>query len=137
MARNTNSSSTGGGAWTPFDAVKSFPPTPEELMENIDSAISTLEYARANALLSPSTSPTAHRHPRRPPHGGGVQVGLRRTLRREAGRRPPVAEVGPIELSPRQEDRPLQAPGAPLPRIPTATDSDPAEARLKEEDGFF
>ncbi|KAK1264142.1 hypothetical protein QJS04_geneDACA021723 [Acorus gramineus] len=59
MAMNTNSSSTGGGAWTSFDAVKSFPPTPEELMEDIDSAISALEYARANALLSPSTSRTA------------------------------------------------------------------------------
>lgn len=44
--------------WSVFDGVKTIPSTPEALMDEIDSAISNLELARATALLrSPSPSP--------------------------------------------------------------------------------
>ncbi|GMN35214.1 hypothetical protein TIFTF001_005146 [Ficus carica] len=46
--------------WSVFDGVKTIPATPEALMDEIDSAISNLELARATALLrSPSPSPSS------------------------------------------------------------------------------
>ena len=47
--------SGGGGqrGWSPFDAIRSFPSTPESLMSQIDAAIASTEYARACALLDP------------------------------------------------------------------------------------
>lgn len=47
--------------WSVFDGVKTIPATPEALMDEIDSAISNLELARATAFLgspSPSSSPS-------------------------------------------------------------------------------
>ncbi|URE03268.1 hypothetical protein MUK42_20541 [Musa troglodytarum] len=44
-------------AWNVFDSVKAFPPpTPEALMDDIDAAISALEYARSTAALLASSS---------------------------------------------------------------------------------
>ncbi|OEL12689.1 hypothetical protein BAE44_0026293 [Dichanthelium oligosanthes] len=50
--------SGGGGrrGWSPFDAIRSFPSTPESLMSQIDAAIASTEYARACALLDPAPS---------------------------------------------------------------------------------
>nr|CAD1826248.1 unnamed protein product [Ananas comosus var. bracteatus] len=51
-----------GRAWSVFDAVRSFPSTPEALMAQIDAAIAAHEYTHATALLSasPSSSPPDH-----------------------------------------------------------------------------
>ncbi|CAL9751659.1 unnamed protein product, partial [Musa acuminata subsp. burmannicoides] len=44
-------------AWNVFDGVKAFPPpTPEALMDDIDAAISALEYTRSTAALLASSS---------------------------------------------------------------------------------
>ncbi|KAJ8505614.1 hypothetical protein OPV22_006500 [Ensete ventricosum] len=44
-------------AWNVFDGVKAFPPpTPDALMDDVDVAISALEYARATAALLTSSS---------------------------------------------------------------------------------
>ncbi|KAK8707996.1 hypothetical protein V6N13_059043 [Hibiscus sabdariffa] len=50
-------SGEGNPHFSVFDGVKTFPLTPEALMAEIDTAITSLEYARATALLdSPSSS---------------------------------------------------------------------------------
>jgi hypothetical protein len=51
----------GGGrrGWSPFDAIRSFPSTPESLMSQIDAAIASTEYARACALLDPAAPASA------------------------------------------------------------------------------
>ncbi|RWR90054.1 Intraflagellar transport protein [Cinnamomum micranthum f. kanehirae] len=38
-------------AWSVFDTIKDFPPTPEALMAEIDSAISISEYNHSTSLL--------------------------------------------------------------------------------------
>ncbi|KAK8940835.1 hypothetical protein KSP39_PZI009980 [Platanthera zijinensis] len=38
--------------WSVFDAIKTFPASPETLMAEIDAAIASVEYAHATALLS-------------------------------------------------------------------------------------
>ncbi|KAJ8619015.1 hypothetical protein MRB53_015201 [Persea americana] len=38
-------------AWSVFNAIKAFPPTPEALMAEIDSAISISEYNHSTSLL--------------------------------------------------------------------------------------
>ncbi|KAK3159177.1 hypothetical protein QOZ80_2AG0146700 [Eleusine coracana subsp. coracana] len=43
----------GRRGWSPFDAIRSFPSTPESLMSQIDAAIASTEYARACTLLDP------------------------------------------------------------------------------------
>ncbi|KAL9255375.1 hypothetical protein AKJ16_DCAP10439 [Drosera capensis] len=43
------------GGRSVFDGVKVFPATPEALMAEIDTAISSFEYAQASALLNPSS----------------------------------------------------------------------------------
>ncbi|KAF6176160.1 hypothetical protein GIB67_023451 [Kingdonia uniflora] len=46
--------------WSVYDGVKTIPSTPEALMAEINSAITTLEYSNATSLLQypPSTSPS-------------------------------------------------------------------------------
>ncbi|KAL9254661.1 hypothetical protein AKJ16_DCAP12001, partial [Drosera capensis] len=46
---------SGQGGWNVFDGVKVFLATPEALMAEIDTAISSFEYAQASALLNPSS----------------------------------------------------------------------------------
>ncbi|GAB2224907.1 hypothetical protein Droror1_Dr00005687 [Drosera rotundifolia] len=46
---------SGQGGWSVFDGVKVFPATPEALMAEIDTAISSFEYAQTSALLNPSS----------------------------------------------------------------------------------
>ncbi|KAJ7958138.1 UPF0012 hydrolase in pqqF 5'region [Quillaja saponaria] len=50
-------SSEGSPCWSVFDGVKNIPATPEAIIAESNSAISTLEYARATALLDLSFSP--------------------------------------------------------------------------------
>ncbi|MED6107091.1 hypothetical protein PIB30_010812 [Stylosanthes scabra] len=45
--------------WSVFDGVRIIAATPEALMAEIDSAISTLEYARATAALDSASSSAA------------------------------------------------------------------------------
>ncbi|CAN6233341.1 unnamed protein product [Urochloa humidicola] len=66
--------SGGGGrrGWSPFDAIRSFPSTPESLMSQIDAAIASTEYARACALLDPDpASASASSQPQPTPEGQG------------------------------------------------------------------
>ncbi|EHA8587797.1 hypothetical protein COCNU_scaffold003260G000010 [Cocos nucifera] len=51
--------------WSVFDGVRTFPPTPETLMAEIDAAIAASEYVHATALLSssPSNPPAAEDEP--------------------------------------------------------------------------
>ncbi|PWZ28944.1 hypothetical protein Zm00014a_003962 [Zea mays] len=66
-------SQVGGGGlrgWSPFDAIRSFPSTPESLMSQIDAAIVSTEYARACALLDPSQV-SASSPPETEPEGQG------------------------------------------------------------------
>lgn len=58
----------GDGGWSPFDAIRSFPSTPESLMSQIDAAIASTEYARACALLDPAAS--ASSRSQQPPRKG-------------------------------------------------------------------
>ncbi|CAL4967134.1 unnamed protein product [Urochloa decumbens] len=70
--------SGGGGrrGWSPFDAIRSFPSTPESLMSQIDAAIASTEYARACALLDPDTDPaSASSQPQPTPEGQGEAGG--------------------------------------------------------------
>ncbi|KAJ1256279.1 hypothetical protein BS78_K055300 [Paspalum vaginatum] len=63
---------SGGGraGWSPFDAIRSFPSTPESLMSQIDAAIASTEYARACALLDPAPA-SASSPPQHTPDGQG------------------------------------------------------------------
>ncbi|XP_040376366.1 uncharacterized protein LOC107303556 [Oryza brachyantha] len=65
-------SSKGGQGWSPFDAIRSFPSTPETLMSQIDAAIAATEYARSCAQLDPSAAAASASEPRTaaPPGGG-------------------------------------------------------------------
>ncbi|CAL5019687.1 unnamed protein product [Urochloa decumbens] len=64
--------SGGGGrrGWSPFDAIRSFPSTPESLMSQIDAAIASTEYTRACALLDPDPA-SASSQPQPTPEGHG------------------------------------------------------------------
>ncbi|CAN6279905.1 unnamed protein product [Urochloa humidicola] len=64
----------GWRGWSPFDAIRSFPSTPESLMSQIDAAIASTEYARACALLDPDPDPdpaSASSQPQPVPEGQG------------------------------------------------------------------
>lgn len=50
-----DSGNEGHHHWCVFDSVKKMPVEPEALMAEINSAISTLEYGRANAFLETSS----------------------------------------------------------------------------------
>jgi hypothetical protein len=66
------SSGVGGGGrrgWSPFDAIRSFPSTPESLMSQIDAAIASTEYARACALLDPAPASASSQPPAQPEKG--------------------------------------------------------------------
>ncbi|XP_062220381.1 uncharacterized protein LOC133919856 [Phragmites australis] len=69
------SGGVGGGGrrgWSPFDAIRSFPSTPESLMSQIDAAIASTEYARACALLDPApASASSQPEPRPQPPSEG------------------------------------------------------------------
>lgn len=45
------STNTPNPPWTVFNTIKTFPTTPETLMAEINSAISSLEYAQSTSLL--------------------------------------------------------------------------------------
>jgi len=66
--------SGGGGrrGWSPFDAIRSFPSTPESLMSQIDAAIASTEYARACALLDPDSAPASASSQPQPTPGEGA-----------------------------------------------------------------
>uniref|UniRef100_A0A0D9VLC5 Uncharacterized protein n=1 Tax=Leersia perrieri TaxID=77586 RepID=A0A0D9VLC5_9ORYZ len=66
----------GGQGWSPFDAIRGFPSTPEALMSQIDAAIAATEYARSCAQLDPAASSDPQQQP--PPEtapGGGEASG--------------------------------------------------------------
>ncbi|KAG0469679.1 hypothetical protein HPP92_015766 [Vanilla planifolia] len=44
------------GGWSVFDAIKTFPASPETLMAEIDAAIAAVEYDHATSLLASSFS---------------------------------------------------------------------------------
>ncbi|TKW41717.1 hypothetical protein SEVIR_1G335800v4 [Setaria viridis] len=70
--------SGGGGrrGWSPFDAIRSFPSTPESLMSQIDAAIASTEYAYACALLDPAPAPaSASSQPQATPEEGQGEGG--------------------------------------------------------------
>ena len=64
---------SGGGrrGWSPFDAIRSFPSTPESLMSQIDAAIASTEYARACALLDPAPASVSSQPQPTPEEGQG------------------------------------------------------------------
>ncbi|PUZ77750.1 hypothetical protein GQ55_1G398900 [Panicum hallii var. hallii] len=66
--------SGGGGrrGWSPFDAIRSFPSTPESLMSQIDAAIASTEYARACALLDPASASASSQPQSQPTPGEGA-----------------------------------------------------------------
>ncbi|KAG8072489.1 hypothetical protein GUJ93_ZPchr0006g41612 [Zizania palustris] len=59
----------GGQGWSPFDAIRSFPSTPEALMSQIDASIASTEYARACALLDPAAAAVSQTQPVAAPGG--------------------------------------------------------------------
>ncbi|CAN6246006.1 unnamed protein product [Urochloa humidicola] len=69
--------SGGGGrrGWSPFDAIRSFPSTPESLMSQIDAAIASTEYTRACALLDPDPASASSQPPQPTPEGQGEAGG--------------------------------------------------------------
>ncbi|WVZ73527.1 hypothetical protein U9M48_021823 [Paspalum notatum var. saurae] len=66
-------SGVGRAGWSPFDAIRNFPSTPESLMSQIDAAIASTEYARACALLDPA--PASASSPAQPTADGQGEVG--------------------------------------------------------------
>ncbi|XP_052142908.1 uncharacterized protein LOC127762437 [Oryza glaberrima] len=63
----------GGQGWSPFDAIRGFPSTPEALMSQIDAAIAATEYARSCAQLDPATA-SSEPQQAAPPPGGEARV---------------------------------------------------------------
>ncbi|KAF0933121.1 hypothetical protein E2562_013854 [Oryza meyeriana var. granulata] len=64
----------GGQGWSPFDAIRSFPSTPESLMSQIDAAIAATEYARSCAQLDPAAA-SSEPQPTAAPPGGEARGG--------------------------------------------------------------
>ncbi|KAL5213125.1 hypothetical protein ABZP36_023972 [Zizania latifolia] len=65
----------GGQGWSPFDAIRSFPSTPEALMSQIDAAIASTEYARACAFFDPAAAAAAASQPQPVAAPGGEARG--------------------------------------------------------------